>query len=67
MQSTVVILEKLLQNQETQINGICLVEDFRNYTMAHVTAVGLNEYKLLIDMLQVYAGCTRLTFYTAFH
>ena len=47
------VLEKLLSSEETQINGVCIVEDFSGYTMGQVAAVGVNEYKQMVDMLQV--------------
>uniref|UniRef100_H2XQ86 CRAL-TRIO domain-containing protein n=1 Tax=Ciona intestinalis TaxID=7719 RepID=H2XQ86_CIOIN len=52
MQGFVYVLEKLLESEETQINGVCLVEDFSGYTLNHVSAVGINEYRQMIDMLQ---------------
>uniref|UniRef100_H2ZEV6 CRAL-TRIO domain-containing protein n=1 Tax=Ciona savignyi TaxID=51511 RepID=H2ZEV6_CIOSA len=52
MQCFVYVLEKLLESEETQINGVCLVEDFSGYTLNHVSAVGINEYRQMIDMLQ---------------
>ncbi|CAK8680261.1 unnamed protein product [Clavelina lepadiformis] len=52
MQSFVYILEKLLESCETQINGVCIIEDFSGYTFAQVAAVSIAEYKQMIDMLQ---------------
>jgi len=47
------VLERLLVSAETQINGVCIIEDFSGYTLGHVAAVGVNEYKQMVDMLQV--------------
>ena len=49
----VFVLEKLLESNETQINGICIVEDFSGYSLGQVAAVGVDEYKQMVDMLQV--------------
>ncbi|XP_070533464.1 alpha-tocopherol transfer protein-like [Ptychodera flava] len=50
--TSIMVLEKISEEEETQVNGVVAIGDFTGATMGHATALGPATAKKLTDLIQ---------------
>ena len=53
MRSYLYLLERLMINEETQITGCVLIENFNNYSIKQALGLRPSELRMFVDILQV--------------
>ncbi|XP_070533463.1 alpha-tocopherol transfer protein-like [Ptychodera flava] len=52
IRALVLLMEKILEEEETQINGIVVIVDLSNLTLSHVTTLGPSNARRIADVMQ---------------
>ncbi|GAB1599494.1 retinaldehyde-binding protein 1-like [Argonauta hians] len=52
MKAYLYLLQKLIVNQQTQVNGCVLIENFHNYSLKQAWGLKTSELKAMVDILQ---------------
>uniref|UniRef100_H2YUG2 CRAL-TRIO domain-containing protein n=1 Tax=Ciona savignyi TaxID=51511 RepID=H2YUG2_CIOSA len=52
VQTYVYLIERLLVSEETQINGIVIIENFEDYSIRQMAAVRISDYRKVVGMFQ---------------